>query len=774
MRLLRHLSVGQRLGLSALLTLFTLAGLVLLVNQEMTRMVGAQHDLTQAAMAERALADALSDLRDLPGLERSIANAQAIPPIDAALAKVRETVTGAEQSIARAAAGTTTPAQHEAVMAAQAPVQEMLAAVTASADQRRRLVQARDEQFYPLFGVYDQLAEAVTSNISFETGSTEEAEEARYRLNAFQLAVNELRLVTQRYLATGDQAQVARVRRAAAQQRVHARGAVQSKVSDRLREDIARMGEASDKLAVAAGEVIETNAALLKIERDRSAPARARLEAAIESATALLATRVEKARAATDGSIDHTRRLLWTVGGVAALIALLGAWFIGRSISAPLRRLTATIARIAGGETAQPVPDRDRRDEIGAIARGLEALRGTVRAAFAQGQMLEQLQVGVMTADPADEFRITYLNPQVHAVLSPVEHLMPVKLKDLVGTSIDVFHKHPAPIRRLLSDPANLPHKASVKLGGETFALNVTAIRDAQGNYTGAMVVWTAVTEQVKLADTFEAEVGGVVEAVAARAAEMQAQSRNLAEVTETSGREAAAVAEAAGRANDEVQAVAAAAEEMASTIGEISRRVAEAAEVAGRAVAEAQATDDTVRSLAEGANRIGEVVRLIGDIAGQTNLLALNATIEAARAGEAGKGFAVVASEVKSLAAQTAKATEEIGSQITQMQQITAKAVEAIRGIAATVEQTSDIATAIAAAVEEQGSTTQEIARSAGQVAEGTQTVSGRIEEVRRGTEKTAGAVALLGAASDGLAVQASTLREKSGDFLSAVRKRA
>jgi methyl-accepting chemotaxis protein len=165
----------------------------------------------------------------------------------------------------------------------------------------------------------------------------------------------------------------------------------------------------------------------------------------------------------------------------------------------------------------------------------------------------------------------------------------------------------------------------------------------------------------------------------------------------------------------------------MAASITEITRRVAEAAEVAAQAVSEARATDGTVRGLSDSAARIGDVVRLIGEIAGQTNLLALNATIEAARAGEAGRGFAVVASEVKTLAAQTAKATEEISTQIQQMQAATSGAVEAIRGIGATVERTSGIATAIAAAVEEQGATTQEIARSAAEVAGSTDRVSCR-----------------------------------------------
>ncbi len=172
------------------------------------------------------------------------------------------------------------------------------------------------------------------------------------------------------------------------------------------------------------------------------------------------------------------------------------------------------------------------------------------------------------------------------------------------------------------------------------------------------------------------------------------------------------------------MQTVAAAAEELSSSISEISRQVGQSAEIGRKAVDEARHTNDDVQGLADAAQKIGDVVSLITDIAGQTNLLALNATIEAARAGDAGKGFAVVASEVKSLATQTAKATEEIATQIAGMQEATTSAVEAIKRIG----EIDEIATSIASAVEQQGAATQEISRNAQQAAAGTQEVNGNI----------------------------------------------
>jgi methyl-accepting chemotaxis protein len=198
---------------------------------------------------------------------------------------------------------------------------------------------------------------------------------------------------------------------------------------------------------------------------------------------------------------------------------------------------------------------------------------------------------------------------------------------------------------------------------------------------------------------------------------------------------------------------------------------VAQAAQVSARAVEETQQTDDTVRGLAESAGRIGDVVKLISDIAAQTNLLALNATIEAARAGEAGRGFAVVASEVKALAEQTAKATGEIGQQISGIQAATNDSVGAIKEISSTIERLSEISSAIAAAVEEQGAATQEIARNVQQAAQGTQQVSSNITDVQRGATETGTASSQVLSAAQMLSNDSTRLKTEVSKFLTNVR---
>lgn len=273
------------------------------------------------------------------------------------------------------------------------------------------------------------------------------------------------------------------------------------------------------------------------------------------------------------------------------------------------------------------------------------------------------------------------------------------------------------------------------------------------------------------LTASFERQVGSMVDTVAAAANELKKTAGTMSGAAGAARAQAGAVAAAAQQASANVQTVAAAAEELSASVSEITRQVSQSTRVAARAAEDARRTDEIVRALAGGAQRIGDVVGLITAIAGQTNLLALNATIEAARAGEAGKGFAVVASEVKGLAHQTAKATEEIGAQITAMQSATQQAVEALQGIAGTIAELSTIAETIAAGVQEQGDATREIASSVQNAAAGTTEVTANIQQVSDTAAQTgAAAEEVLGAASE-LSRQAEDLTAEVRSFVTGVR---
>jgi methyl-accepting chemotaxis protein len=269
----------------------------------------------------------------------------------------------------------------------------------------------------------------------------------------------------------------------------------------------------------------------------------------------------------------------------------------------------------------------------------------------------------------------------------------------------------------------------------------------------------------------FETLIGELVGSLSSASTQLEASAGNLTSTAERAQKLTTVVAAASEEASTNVRSVASATEEMASSINEIGRQVQESARMATDAVDQARKTNDRVSELSKAAARIGDVVELINTIAGQTNLLALNATIEAARAGDAGRGFAVVASEVKALAEQTAKATGEIGQQITGIQAATEESVKAIKEISGTIEQLSEISSTIASAVEEQGAATQEISRNVLQAAHGTQQVSSNVTDVQRGAGETGAASSQVLSAAKSLSGDSNRLKLEVGKFLNAVR---
>ena len=273
------------------------------------------------------------------------------------------------------------------------------------------------------------------------------------------------------------------------------------------------------------------------------------------------------------------------------------------------------------------------------------------------------------------------------------------------------------------------------------------------------------------LADDFERSVNGIVRSVSTAAADMQTTAQSMTATASDASARAATVGAASQSSSNNVGTVAAAAEELSSSVSEISRQVSRSSEIASKAVGDAERTNATVQALSTGAEKIGEVVKLIHSIAAQTNLLALNATIEAARAGESGRGFAVVASEVKALANQTAKATEEISAQVAAMQASTGEAVTAISGISETIAQMSEITNGISTSIEQQGDATREIARNIQSVAAGSNEISAHIGGVTSAAAATGTAASEVLSNARELDNQSGMLRSAVDGFLAKVR---
>jgi methyl-accepting chemotaxis protein len=360
--------------------------------------------------------------------------------------------------------------------------------------------------------------------------------------------------------------------------------------------------------------------------------------------------------------------------------------------------------------------------------------------------ILENIPLNLIVAD--GDFRIIYLNSSSKEKLKSLEYLLPIKVNEIVGQNIDIFHKNPQHQRRLLSDTRNLPHNAQIQLGEETLNLIVDSIDDEENITVGFIVSWEVITQKLELENRekqIQENLKKVLEQVTQKAQDLATSSLELTgtgiemqENVEKTLQQANLVSSSSNQVSANVDTLSNSVKEMSESIIEISQSATEATQISQKAVQIGEDTNVTVSKLGESSAEIGEVVKVITAIAKQTNLLALNATIEAARAGESGKGFAVVANEVKELAKETATATKEISNKIETIQSATGDSINAIKEICNVINQVNDISNTIASAIEEQTATTNEMNRNIDGAAKGTHEIAENIGVVAQAVEDT------------------------------------
>ncbi len=789
MRFLRNCSIAVKLAMSAGCALVLLGALSWSAQHALTLSATVQSRVSEAVAAERQIKDALLGAGEMRTLSRSLESRQTVTEVNKLAARAGKVAGDMRAVLEKLQATETDAAERGELAGALDALTGFATAVAHEAEQRKILIITRQKQLLEVRSTFeeslasfmDELTKGgvAAGGVDAVTGAVKAAvppeilARAKTAFTAYQFAMARMQNTALLFLATGNRGAANEVRDAASDadarmQEVMASGLPAATVADA--KVVQTFGAA---IAHAAATVVDDTMHLNDFVDHTLDAAMLAMSQRLDAAARQVSARVEAAHdeAARAQHAAQTQILLIATG--IALVLLLSAWVTSRAISRPIRAMTRVLQAMADGDTDVAIGHAGRRDEIGRMAAALEVLRGVAHDAFVKRGMIAQFPLGMMMADPAD-LSVTFVNPAAEQMLEPVREHLSAPPDQLAGQSLLQFYPDPEQRRAVFSDPANLPDRTRITIADETFELTTSAITDRSGRYVGPMVTWNRITGQVRLVQRFEQTVGQIAQTVGVRAETMKTTAHAMTEAADDAGARTAAVASASDVATANVGAVAASAEELAASVTEIARQVAELARIAGQAVNEAEAADRCVAGLSDAAGKIGEVVRLIGDIAGRTNLLALNATIEAARAGEAGKGFAVVASEVKTLATQTARATEEIGAQIAAMQGATGQAVETLRSIGETIQRMNEIATGIAGATEQQGAATREIARAVQQAAAGTAEVTGNIGHVAQAVDGTSSQAGQALAAASELAAQAETLRIEADRFMKAVQEAA
>lgn len=477
-----------------------------------------------------------------------------------------------------------------------------------------------------------------------------------------------------------------------------------------------------------------------------------------------------------DGRIkffEERRLYVLAISSTSIILALVLYFYIIHVLTRQVNNLISILVRIADGDTYMTIEMTDAKNEIEEMLRACEKLRKNVAEAYLLKQMVDNMPVNLMTVDVLNNFKISYINNTSKSTLKALETFLPVKIEEIQGKSIDIFHKNPQMQHNILADSKNLPHYANVKIGNDVMQQTISAIYNSKKEYVAAMLTWKIITQDIKLADDFETDVKAIVNLVASAATELTQTAGSMTDSIKRNQEMSDTAVEAVQETSTNVESVANASGELYNSIREISSQVQKANMLVQQSSEKTNNADKLAEELKQASSRVEEVTSLISNISNQINLLALNATIESARAGEAGKGFAVVASEVKNLANQTDKSIAEIQNVIEEMHKASGAITGALIDIKHSIEEISIATSSVASAVEEQSATTNEISRNMKSASSATQQVSNSLGQVSQMSNQNVTYSEQMHQAAGSLSQQAEMLNTQVDSFLTKIRKK-
>jgi methyl-accepting chemotaxis protein len=402
-----------------------------------------------------------------------------------------------------------------------------------------------------------------------------------------------------------------------------------------------------------------------------------------------------------------------------------------------LNSVTKNISILSRGQS-NIIIDNLGNNEIGNLNKELLVLKNKTIDLFKLNQMVDSVPINILMLDTNNNFEVNFTNKTSLDTLKKLENQIPISIDKLNNLGIGAFFKDSSAVINLISSDENLPYQTQVSLGNEYIELKFSAVYDQENNYIATLVIWNLITKKKQISENFQSSIGSIVDSVKSSSDNLSYGSKGLIQSTDLALTDVRSTLDFASRANDSVLSVSKAAEQLNSSIKQISENINKNSEIVSTASEKASEADYKIKILEETSVKVGDVVELIRDIASQTNLLALNATIEAARSGDAGRGFAVVANEIKILADQTDKATQEISEQIDMMKTASRDTVFALVEISKIIHEIKSLTTSIVDSIIEQSKSTSDIATNAAYASESTYAVSEKMTEIKNVSEKT------------------------------------